>query len=145
MNRIEVIGRVSQEVTVQAVNGRNVANFNVAAQNKRKTGEENGRAVYGTNFYRVSAWGQSADTASRFLKKGHRVGVTGDLVIREYVGNDGIKHTVVEINNAEIELIETRAEAEAKLQASAGVTSVNTEVPAPAPQFTGVETDELPF
>jgi len=149
MNKISVIGRVSQDVEIKTLNGRNVANFNVAAQNKNKTGEENGRAVYGTNFYRVSAWGQTADTASRYLKKGHRVGVTGDLVIREYTGSDNLRHTVVEINNAEIDLIETRAEAEAKAQASAGVSSVNTAKPAasaPANQsFTPVETDELPF
>jgi len=150
MNRITVIGRVSQDVTTNEVNGRNVANFNIAAQNKNKIGTENGKAVYGTNFYRVSAWGQAADTASRFLRKGHRVGVTGDLVIREYSGSDGLKHTAVEISNAEVDLIETRAEAEAKLQASAGVSSVNTAAPAPAPapaqaNFTPVETDELPF
>ena len=143
MNRITVIGRVSQDVTTNQVNGRNVANFNVAAQNKNKTGTENGRAVYGTNFYRVSAWGQAADVAARYLKKGHRVAVTGDLVIREYTGNDNVKHTAVEINNAEIELIETKAEADAKLQAAAGVTSVNTA--APAQGFTPVEVDQLPF
>jgi single-strand DNA-binding protein len=150
MNKISVIGRVSQDVEVKNINGRNVANFNVASQNKNKTGEENGRAVYGTNFYRVSAWSQAADTASRYLKKGHRVGITGDLVIRDYTGSDGLKHTVVEINNAEIDLIETRAESEAKAQAAAGVTSVNRAVPAaqaPAnPGFTPVEFDEgLPF
>ena len=141
MNRITVIGRVSQDVTTNSVNDRKVANFNVAAQNKNKTGTENNRPVYGTNFYRVSAWGQSAETASRFLRKGHRVGVTGDLVIREYSGNDGLKHTAVEITNAEIDLIETRAESEAKQNA---VASAPVAAPAQA-DFTPVETDELPF
>lgn len=143
MNKIIVYGRVSTDVTTNDVNGRNVANFNIASQNKYKTGTENGRNVYGTNFYRVSAWGQAADTASRFLHKGNRVNVSGDLVIREYTGNDGIKHTSVEINNAEIDLVETRAESEAKLNAAAGVTSVN--AAAPAADFTPVETDQLPF
>jgi single-strand DNA-binding protein len=148
MNKIMVIGRVSTDITVKDVNGRNVANFNVAAQNKKKVGEENGRAVYGTNFYHVDVWGPSADVASRYLKKGHRVGVVGDLVNREYVGSDGGKHYSLDINNAEIELIETRAESEAKVQAAAGVTSVNTAVPvaaAPAQNFTGIETEDLPF
>lgn len=142
MNKISVVGRVSQDVEVKEFNGRNVANFNVAAQNKNKVKEENGKPVYGTNFYRVSAWGQAADTASKFLKKGHRVGIVGDLIIREYVGNDGIKHTAVEINNAEVELIETRAEAEAKANATATRTAP---AAAPAQNFTQVETEELPF
>ena len=142
MNKISVIGRVSQDVTTNTVNGRNVANFSVASQNKHKEGEENGRPVYGTNFYRVTAWGINADTAAKFLKKGHRVGVTGDLVVRKYV-NNGKEGTSVEINNAEIDLIETRAEAEAK--ANAAGTQTQAAAPAPAQSFTAVETDELPF
>ena len=146
MNRITVIGRMASDVEVKDFNGRNVANFSVAAQNKNKD-KQTGQ--YGTNFYRVSAWGQAADIASKYLKKGHRVGISGDLVIRDYIGSDNVKHTSVEINNAEIDLIETKAESEAKMMASAGATSVNTAVPAPAPApaygFTPVETDSLPF
>ena len=145
MNKIFVYGRVSTDITTNNVNGRNVANFNVAAQNKNKVGVENGRNVYGTNFYRVSAWGQTADTAMNYLRKGHRVVVCGDLVSREYSGNDGLKHTVLEITNAEIDLVETRPESEAKLNATAGVTSVNTAAAAPVQNFTQVEDPLLPF
>lgn len=145
MNKITVVGRVSQDVEVKEFNGRNVANFNIAAQNKHKIGDENGKAVYGTNFYRVSAWGQAADTASRFLKKGHRVSVSGDLIIRDYVGNDGVKRTAVEINNAEVELIETRAEAEAKANANASASATASAVAPASQNFTPVETEELPF
>jgi len=143
MNKINVIGRVSQDVEVRDINGRNCANFNVASQNKYKDRNTN---QYGTNFYRVTAWGQAADTASRFLRKGHRVGIVGDLVIRDYIGTqDGAKHTVVEINNAEIDLIETKAEAEAKANAQAAAPAAP--APAAVPQgFTQVETsDDLPF
>ena len=142
MNKICVVGRLSSDVEVKDFNGRNCANFSFASKNKNKdknTGE------YGTNFYRVTAWGQSADTASRFRKKGHRASVSGDLVIRDYVGSDGVKHTAVEINNAEITLIETKAESEAKsgAQSAAPARAV---APAPAQGgFTPVETDELPF
>lgn len=153
MNRITVIGRMASDVEVKDFNGRNVANFSVAAQNKNKD-KQTGQ--YGTNFYRVSAWGATADIATKYLRKGHRVGVSGDLVIRNYVGSDQVKYTAVEINNAEIDLIETRAESEAKAQAVSAATIVNTaQAPvyqqAPAqtytqnPGFTPVETDELPF
>ena len=146
MNKISVIGRVSQDVETKDVGGRMCATFSVASQNKHKDKQTN---EYGTNFYRVSVWGATADIASKYLRKGHRVGVVGDLIIRPYSGNDGVQRTSIEINNADIDLIETRAESEAKLQASAGVSSVNTApAPAPVPQsqgFTAVETDELPF
>lgn len=140
MNKITVIGRLTRDVELKDFNGRNVASFGVASQNKRKdkdTGE------YGSNFYTVSVWGASADVAARYLKKGNRVGVSGDLVYREYVGNDGKNHGILEINNAEIDLIETAAES----GGSATVRSVSAPAPqasAPA-QFTPVETDQLPF
>ena len=149
MNRITVIGRMASDVEVKDFNGRNVANFSVAAQNKNKDKQTN---QYGTNFYRVSAWGATADIAAKYLKKGHRVGVSGDLVVRSYVGSDQVKYTVVEINNADIDLIETRAESDAKMQAAASVAQapVYQQVPAQnyaqVPQgFTPVETDTLPF
>lgn len=143
MNKITVIGRVSQDVEVKDFNGRNCANFNVASQNKNKDRNTN---QYGTNFYRVTAWGQAADTAARFLRKGHRVGIVGDLVIRDYVGSqDGLKHTVVEINNAEIDLIETKAEAEAKANTQASSPVAPAAVPSSTSGFTPVETDDLPF
>lgn len=143
MNKITVIGRVSQDVEVKDFNGRNCANFNVASQNKNKDRNTN---QYGTNFYRVTAWGQAADTAARFLRKGHRVGIVGDLVIRDYVGSqDGLKHTVVEINNAEIDLIETKAEAEAKANTQASSPVAPAAAPSAPSGFTPVETDDLPF
>lgn len=143
MNKISVIGRVSQDVTTNTINGRTVANFNVASNNKYKTGEENGRPVYGTNFYRVSAWGPAAETAAKFLKKGHRVGVTGDLVIRTYQTKDGREGTSVEINNAEIDLIETRAESEARSTTQAPVQQA---APAVAPRYVEpANMGDLPF
>ncbi len=135
MNKITVSGRLSSDVEIRDVNGRNVANFNVASQNRHKNQE----GKYDTNFYRVQIWGASADSAAKFLKKGHRVIVNGDFVARDYVGNDGVKRTSLEIYNGEFDLIETRAEAEAKSTAQAQA--------APAPQnFTPVENpDDLPF
>ena len=140
MNKITVIGRLTRDVELKDFNGRNVASFGVASQNKRKdkdTGE------YGSNFYTVSVWGASADVAARYLKKGNRVGVSGDLIYREYVGNDGKTHGVLEINNADIDLVETAAEAGGNTAARAA--QAQAAAPAAAPQFTPVNTDDLPF
>lgn len=141
LNAISTYGRVSTDVTTNEVGGQRVANFNVASTNSRKdknTGE------YGTNFYRVAAWGNAADIASRFLKKGHRVVVNGELIIRDYVGTDGAKHTTVEINARDITLVETKAEAEAKSGTAAPAATAAPVAPA---GFTPVETTdgELPF
>ena len=139
MNTITVYGRLASEVTTNDVGGRTVANFRVASQNRRK--DKDGK--YGTNFYHVAAWGALSDIASKYLKSGHRVALSGQLVIRPYTGSDGQQRQAIEIDADSIDLVETRAEAEAKSTATA------TAAPAPNhandPRFTPVETDELPF
>ena len=139
MNTIAVYGRVASDVTTKDVNGRTCASFRFAAGNKRK--QQDGS--YGTNFYTVSAWGALGDTAAKFLKKGHRATIGGELVIRSYVGNDQQTHQSVEIDANTIDLVETKAEAETK--SGNNVAASPAPAPAAAPQYTQVDTDELPF
>lgn len=120
MNIITTYGRLSSDVEIRDFNGRNVASFNLASNTLHKDGnktDENGRPVYITNFYHVSCWGNTADTASKYLKKGNRVCVSGNLVIRKYTTQDGKSGTSCEIDNAAITLVETRAESGAQPQA----------------------------
>ena len=142
MNKITVVGRLTREVELKDVNGRQCASFGVASQNKQKN-KETGRYDL-SNFYTVTCWGNTADVASKYLKKGNRVGVSGDLVYREYVGTDGKNHGVLEINNADIDLIETAAESGGS-SAPAQAQAAPAQAPATSQQFTAVETDELPF
>ena len=142
MNKISVYGRMTRDVELKDVNGRNAASFGVAAQNKRKKQDGSG---YDTNFYNVTAWGQAADVASKYLKKGQRIAVSGDLIYREYVGSDGKNHGVLEINNAEFDLVETAREAGATA-AQTPAAQAPAPAAAPAQQFTAVENlDDLPF
>ena len=139
MNSISVIGRVCSDVTTKEVNGRTVANFRIAAQTRRK-GQD---GQYLSNFYNVAVWGASGENAAKYLKKGHRAGVAGELVIRPYTGSDGTPHQAIEIDANSVDFIETKAEAEAK--------SGNAAAPAqsaPAQNFTPVEdfnSSDLPF
>lgn len=137
MNKLTVYGRLTTDVDLRTVGKNNVAEFGVAAQNRQKGTD----GKYGTNFYRAKLWGATGELAAKLLHKGDRVVVAGDLVIRDYVGNDQQKHYAFEIQNAEFSLVETKAESEAKARA-AGTTTATA-------QFTPVENvagnDELPF
>ena len=134
MNTISVYGRVASDVTTNTVNGRTVANFRLASNNKRKQTD----GSYGTNFYNVAAWGAVGEIAAKYLKKGHRASVSGELVIRTYKGNDGLDHQAIEIDANTVDLVETKAEAETKAGAKAES--------APAQGFTPVEdSGDLPF
>ena len=140
MNTIATYGRVASDVTTNNVNGRTVANFRFASNNKRKGAD----GKYGTNFYNVSAWGAVGETAAKYLKKGHRASVSGELVIRTYKGNDGLDHQAIEIDATTIDLVETKAESEAKA-GNAPAPAQSAPATAPAQTFTPVEVDELPF
>lgn len=141
MNTIATYGRVASDVTTSDVNGRTVAKFRFASNNKRKQSD----GTYGTNFYNVSVWGPSGENCAKYLKKGHRATVSGELVIRQYVGNDGLNHQSVEIDANSVDFVETKSEADAKGN-SAPAAAAPKAAAAPAPAgFTPVETDELPF
>lgn len=146
MNSINVFGRLTTDVQIKNVAGRNVAEFGVAAKNLHKNTEKND---YDSNFYRVNIWGVRADTAAKLLRKGSRVCVSGQLVFRQYVGSDGQNHYSLDISNADFYLVDTKAETEARVGMAAPGTLTGGAAyaaPAAAPAFTPVETpEELPF
>ena len=141
MNTITVYGRLSSDVEVHDVGGANVATFSLAGNTRRKDKQTN---EYITNFYRVNAWRQMADTASRFLRKGNRVCISGELVIRPYTDKDGVKRQAIELDATGIDLVETKAESEGQTRTQPQASRT---APAAAPaNFTPVEIDEgLPF
>lgn len=130
MNILTTYGRVASDVTTREVNGRTVANFRFASNNRKK-GDD---GKYGANFYNVAAWGALSETATRFLKKGHRATISGELSIRSYKGSDGVEHQSIDLDANAIDLVETKAEADAKGGAAPAQA-------APAAQ----SSDDLPF
>lgn len=133
MNVITVVGRMASDPTMAGTDGNPMCNFRVASDNTRKKADGSG---YETNFYNCTAFGRTADTVCKYVKKGHRIALSGDLVIRQYKDSNGNDRTSVDITCRSVDLIQPR--------------DGNTEYPkAPvvsrASDFTPVETDELPF
>jgi single-strand DNA-binding protein len=66
----------------------------------------------GTNWLRVSAFGKRAEGLAKLtLAKGDRIGVTGELRVREYE-KDGAKRTSVEVNANDVALLSGKRDAE---------------------------------
>jgi single-strand DNA-binding protein len=79
-----------------------VANFTVAA-NDRRLDKQTGQWVDGdATFLRCTLWRQPAEHLAESLHKGNRVLVTGTLRQRSYETNEGEKRTVLELDVAEI-------------------------------------------
>lgn len=78
MQTISIIGNVANPEH-KKVNGKSVLNFSVAVNTKTK-GEEK------VTWYRCALWENAADALVKYLTKGTKVGVSGELDVREYNG-----------------------------------------------------------
>ena len=86
-------------------NGTNVANFSVGVS--RGWGENKK-----TEWYKVVAWKTLAETAEKYLKKGSKVLVEGEMETRSWDKDDGTKGYSTELIANRIQFLESRADSE---------------------------------
>jgi len=94
MNNFSAIGRLGEDPELRTTNtGKTVASFNFAINRrfKNKDGEKE------TDWFRVHVWGQNAEYACKYLRKGMRAAVNGPVEIEKYTSKDGIKGITVNI------------------------------------------------
>lgn len=115
--------------------GHGVANFTVAA-NDRKKDPNSGEWVDGdATFLRCSIWRQAAENVAESLHRGDRVIVTGRLKQREYE-KDGQKRSAFELEVDEVGPSLKWAQAKvAKVRSSAGGASKATPATDDQPPF----------
>ena len=107
MNRVEFIGNLSRAPDVkQTTSGKNVCTFTLAVNRRYKDAQGNATA----DFFSVQAWEKLAELCARYLDKGSKVFVSGELRNRSYEAKDGSKRTVTEIIANEIEFLSPKAE-----------------------------------
>ena len=154
MNKIQIIGNLVRDPETRSVSGYNgdtqVCSFTVAANGRRRSNQnnQNGQQQDDTLFIRVSVWGTRADVCQRYLAKGNKVFVTGDLQQpRTYQDQSGNTRVSLEMRADDFEFLTSRAEAEAMRQ-NGGMSASPAAPAAPTAQnngFTAVESDDLPF
>jgi single-strand DNA-binding protein len=88
VNKVIVIGNLGANPNIRSLpSGQNVANFSLATT-ERFT-DRNGAKQERTDWHRIVAFGQLADTCDRFFSKGRQVYVEGRLTTRQYEAKDG--------------------------------------------------------
>jgi single stranded DNA-binding protein (ssb) len=105
MNKIFLIGNLTGDPELRTTpNGVNVCTMNIAV-NRRFAG---GRDDRQTDFFRISAWRQLGETCSRFLSKGKKIAVVGELTARTYEAKDGTTRVSLEVTADEVEFLSPR-------------------------------------
>lgn len=149
MNKVFMIGNLARDPELRTTNsGINCCKFTLAVSRKYK--DANGNKV--TDFFDVIAWRQLADICGKFLTKGKKVCVGGELQTRQYEDRNGNKRTAYELNAEDVEFLSSAGE-------SASGTRQSEPTPPPdrksakteaqkmqqQPSFTEVEDEDLPF
>ena len=137
MNKVIMIGHLANDPELQYAGPERKAacSFRIAVRRRYSSADGNTAA----DFFWVSAWGKLAENATRYLHKGSRAAVTGQLRTRNWDGKDGQKHYTTEISADEIEFLssgtkeQSGGDALGQAQAAFGA------------EFVQVEDDELPF
>lgn len=82
--------------------GACVANFTVAANDRRFDRDKSEWVDASATFLRCSAWRQTAENVAESLTKGTRVLVTGALKQRSFETAEGDKRTAFELDTTEV-------------------------------------------
>ena len=95
--KIMLIGNLGRDPEMRYTpTGRPVTQFSVAVSNSKPDGQ-GGWVDEGTDWFRVSVFGDRAERAAEQLRKGNKVFVEGRFKTREFEGRDGQKRTALEI------------------------------------------------
>lgn len=110
LNKVMLIGNLGSDPDVRTVaSGTKVAEFSVATS--RQWNDRNGQQQEKTEWHRIVAWGYSPDkdglagVAERYLHKGDRVYVEGQLEYRSYEDKEGVTKYITEIRANEMVML----------------------------------------
>lgn len=140
MNKIFLIGNLTRDPeTRTTTSGVSVCSFTIAV-NRRFAGKDGNRE---TDFFRISAWRQQGENCQRYLAKGRKVAVVGELQARTYEGNDGTTRMSLEVTADEVEFLTPKS-----AQEGGGGYTAQQPASSALPEFASFENvgdDDLPF
>lgn len=139
-----MIGNLTKDPEVRSTgSGVTVCSFRIAVT--RRFAGQGGERV--SDFFDVVAWRSLGELCGKYLAKGRRVAVVGELQTRSYDSKDGTKRYVTEIIADEVEFLSPRGQGGADDGYESGGSEGRNAMPAAplADGFADIEDDELPF
>ena len=109
MNKVIEIGRNVKDIELrQTSSGTSAVEFSIAVKRAFK----NANGEYDSDFFNCVAFGKSAETISRYVKKGDMIGIEGRLQTRSYTNKEGRKINATEIIVENFEFLQSKKQEE---------------------------------
>ena len=102
MNKVILIGNLVADPELRKTQSDiSVCTFRIGVQRRYS----NQQGVRESDFFNIVAWRQTADLCARFLTKGRKCAVVGQLQNRSYDAQDGTKRYITEVVADEVEFL----------------------------------------
>ncbi len=138
MNKITLIGNLTHDPDVRSTpNGVTVCTFSIAVN--RRFANSNGERA--TDFFRINAWRQLGETCARYLSKGRKVAVIGELQARTYEGKDGTTRMSLDVSADEVEFLSPKSQDDGAGSSNARGNDNAQDLAG----FTDIQSDDIPF
>jgi single-strand DNA-binding protein len=110
INRVVLVGNLTRDPELRHTpSGTPVCNLGIAVNSRRR--DESGNWVDKPNFFRISVFGNQAESCAQYLSKGRPVAIDGRLDWRQWE-QDGVKREAVEIVAESVQFLGSRGDGE---------------------------------
>ncbi len=100
MNNVVMVGNLTREPEMRflAGSGKAVTKFSIAVNREFSKEKE-------VDYFNIVVWGKTAEHCAKYLSKGKKVGVVGNIRNNNYEDKNGTKHYTQEINANSVEFL----------------------------------------
>jgi single-strand DNA-binding protein len=106
INRVVLVGNLTRDPELRHTpSGTPVCNLGIAVNSRRR--DESGNWVDKPNFFRISVFGNQAESCAQYLSKGRPVAIDGRLDWRQWE-QDGVKREAVDIIAESVQFLGSR-------------------------------------
>jgi single-strand DNA-binding protein len=146
-SKVMIIGNLGRDPEMRYTpNGRQVTEFSVAVTHRGRDPQSGEWADQGTDWFRVTIWGDRAERAAEQFRKGNRVFVEGRFRTREYDAKDGTHRTSLEITADNVIPLERQSQNDdGEFAAAAAPARTPAANGGGSKSFDDTELDDLPF
>jgi single-strand DNA-binding protein len=101
LNKAMLIGNLGSDPEIRTTgSGTRVAQFSLATS--RRWNDRNGQQQEKTEWHRIVAWDKLVDIIEKYVKKGDKLYVEGEIEYRSYEDKEGVTKYVTEIRAREM-------------------------------------------